>query len=243
MSCRRIRVFRCPTGEEAYSIAMLLAEQSEHLPDASFYSVFCDSIEELNRIIGEVETGELKTEFLGVRLRTPNIQSRFGIAIDTPETFETLVEAIRGIRKTCKFGVHFYMARANVGVGNRWHFFESMLRWCASIEALSGRLIEILDVGYCWFPEDLQENAGAKFRRAIEMIPNFCRTPGAYLANRAKLSRSLRWRWRCRFWKFATRQTARRKSSLTVRLPNCRCISFIRTEFCVRTAKTAIGNL
>ena len=65
------------------------------------------------------------------------------------------------------------MASANVGVGNWWHLFESMLRWCGSIEALSGRLIEILDVGGGWFPEDLQENAGAKFRRAIEMIPEF----------------------------------------------------------------------
>ena len=72
----------------------------ETLPDASFYSIFCDSIEELNRIIGEVESGELKTEFLGVRLRTPNIRSRFGIAVDTPETFETLVETVKRIPKT-----------------------------------------------------------------------------------------------------------------------------------------------
>ncbi len=145
----------------------------ETLPDASFYTIFCDSIEELNRVIAEVESGELKTEFLGVRLRTPNIRSRFGIAIDTPETFEELLETVKRIPEECKFGVHFHMASANVGVGQWWHLFESILRWCGSIEALSGRLIEILDVGGGWFPEDLGRNSGEKFRKAIEMIPEF----------------------------------------------------------------------
>lgn len=145
----------------------------ETLPNASFYAIFCDSIEELGRVINEVESGELKTEFLGVRIRTPNIRSRFGIAIDTPETFETLLDAVKRIPEQCKFGVHFHMASANVGVGSWWHLFESILRWCGSIEALSGRLIEILDVGGGWFPEDLDKNSGEKFRKAIELIPEF----------------------------------------------------------------------
>ncbi|HYP50349.1 MAG TPA: hypothetical protein VEQ34_05350, partial [Pyrinomonadaceae bacterium] len=147
--------------------------QREVLSDASFFTVFCDSIEELNRVIAGIEAGELKTQELGVRLRTPNIRSRFGIAIDTPETFQTLVETIQRIPKQCRFGVHFHMASSNVGVQQWWHLFESMLRWCSSIEALSGRLIEILDVGGGWFPEDLQKNSGEKFRKAIEMIPEF----------------------------------------------------------------------
>ncbi|HLM61324.1 MAG TPA: ATP-grasp domain-containing protein, partial [Pyrinomonadaceae bacterium] len=145
----------------------------ETLPDASFYTIFCDSIEELNRVIAEVESGEIKTQFLGIRLRTPNIHSRFGISINTPETFETLVETIKRIPKQCQFGVHFHMASSNVGVGQWWHLFESILRWCSSIEALSGRLIEILDVGGGWFPEDLGKNSGEKFRKAIELIPEF----------------------------------------------------------------------
>lgn len=145
----------------------------ETLPDAAFYTVFCDSIEELNRVIEEVDSGELKTQFLGIRLRTPNIRSRFGITIDTPETFETLLETVKRIPKQCRFGVHFHMASANVGIGQWWHLFESMLRWCGSIEALSGRLIEILDVGGGWFPEDLQKNSGEKFRKAIALVPEF----------------------------------------------------------------------
>jgi diaminopimelate decarboxylase len=48
-----------------------------------------------------------------------------------------------------------------------------MLRWCSSIEALTGRLIEVLDVGGGWFPEDIQKESGNRFRKAIVRIPEF----------------------------------------------------------------------
>jgi diaminopimelate decarboxylase len=108
-----------------------------------------------------------------VRLRTPNIRSRFGIPIDTPEVFEKFIEALQRLPKECQFGVHFHMASSNVGVGQWWHLFESILRWCGSIEALGGRLIEILDVGGGWFPEDLQKDSSAEFRKAVSIIPEF----------------------------------------------------------------------
>lgn len=147
--------------------------RSAHLPEGKFYSIFCDSIEELNQVLGRLENGEVQTTFLGVRLRTPNVVSRFGIPVDTPEVFEKLIEAVRRIPKDYKFAVHFHMASSSVGVGHWWHLFESMLRWCSSIEALSGRLIEILDVGGGWFPEDLHKNSNGSFKRAIALIPEF----------------------------------------------------------------------
>ena len=118
--------------------------QREVLPDASFYTVFCDSIEELNRVIASIETGELKTRFSRRAAAGRRTFARVSASpIDTPETFQNLVETIRRIPKQCQFGVHFHMASSNVGVQQWWHLFESMLRWCGSIEALSGRLIEI----------------------------------------------------------------------------------------------------
>jgi diaminopimelate decarboxylase len=147
--------------------------RSEILPDGKFYSIFCDSIEELEQVVDKLQSGELKSQTLGVRLRTPNIASRFGIPIDTPEVFEKLIEAIRKTPKDCQLGVHFHMASSNVGVGQWWHLFESILHWCSSIEALSGRLIEVLDVGGGWFPEDLQRNSGADFKKAVGIIPEF----------------------------------------------------------------------
>lgn len=158
----------------------------ENLPEGKFYSIFCDSIEELNRMIEELENGELQTNFLGVRLRTPNVVSRFGIPVNTPEVFERLIEAVQRIPKEYKFAVHFHMASSNVGVGSWWHLFESILRWCGSIEALSGRLIEVLDVGGGWFPEDLQKNSAENFKRAIALIPEFLPHVGQIISEPGK---------------------------------------------------------
>lgn len=148
----------------------------ETLPADRFYSVFCDSVEELEQVIEEVNSGRVTTEFLGVRLRTPNIVSRFGIPIDSPDVFERLIEAIGKMPRSCKFGVHFHMASSNVGVGNWGHLFESMLRWCSSIEALTGRIIQCLDVGGGWFPDDMQRDSGSEYKKAInrisEVLPN-----------------------------------------------------------------------
>ena len=128
------------------------------LPDEKLHAIFCDSVEELNGVVGALEAGELESEIVGVRLRTPNIVSRFGIPVDSPELFEALINAIKKIPRSVRFGVHFHMASSNVGVRQWGHLFQSMLRWCGSIEALSGRVIECLDIGGGWDPEDVVES-------------------------------------------------------------------------------------
>jgi diaminopimelate decarboxylase len=147
--------------------------QKELLADVSFHAVFCDSLEELRRVTESVGKGEIKTHVLGVRLRTPNVDSRFGIPVETPQQLSSLIEVIRLIPEECKFGIHFHMASSNIGVNKWWHLFESMLRWCSSIEALSGRLIEVLDIGGGWFPEDIQTSSGERLQKAIALIPDF----------------------------------------------------------------------
>jgi diaminopimelate decarboxylase len=143
----------------------------EELPDGKFHAVFCDSVEELERVASELATGKLQTEIAGIRLRTPNIVSRFGIPMDSPELFEVLISALRNLPRDVAFGIHFHMASSNVGVGQWRHLFRSMLQWCGSIEALSGRLVECLDIGGGWFPEDINENDGTEFRNMMSLIP------------------------------------------------------------------------
>jgi diaminopimelate decarboxylase len=145
----------------------------ETLPDPQFFSIYCDSIEEMELVIERVKSGELRTGTLGVRLRTPNIRSRFGIPVDSAKTFERLVEMISQIPEECRFGIHFHMASSNIGVQQWWHLFESMLRWCSAIERLAGRRVETLDMGGGWFPEDIQKASGEKFARAVGMVPSF----------------------------------------------------------------------
>jgi diaminopimelate decarboxylase len=145
----------------------------EYLPEEPLHAVFCDSTADLKRVVRALADGSLKTNIAGVRLRTPNIQSRFGIPVDTPDALKTLIEAVAMLPRESKFGVHFHMASSSVGIGQWWHLFESMLRWCGSIEALSGRLIEALDVGGGWFPDDWHEGENEQFSRAVESVREF----------------------------------------------------------------------
>lgn len=142
-------------------------------PVGKFYSLFCESVEELERVIADIDAGNIDTDILGVRLRPPNIISRFGIPVDSPEIFERLIGAVGKIPIDRRFGIHFHMASSNVGVGNWWHLYESMLRWCSSIEALSGRIVECLDVGGGWFPEDLQRSSSDRYQDAIDRLPQY----------------------------------------------------------------------
>jgi diaminopimelate decarboxylase len=108
-----------------------------------------------------------------VRLRTANIPSRFGICVDSPDAFEMLVETIKEIPSDATFGVHFHFASSSVGVGQWWHLFDSMLRWCRSLENLTGRKIEVLDIGGGWFPDDLDERFADQFSGAIYQAQQF----------------------------------------------------------------------
>ena len=143
------------------------------LPAEPIHAVFCDSIADLRRVVESLKTKELQSKIVGVRLRTPTVGSRFGIPVTTPEDLKALVEAIATLPRDSTFGVHFHMASSNIGVGQWWHLYESMLRWCRSIETLSGRQIECLDVGGGWFPDDWHKDSGDKFAAAIERARNF----------------------------------------------------------------------
>ena len=146
---------------------------AEYLPKEPLHAVFCDSTADLRRVVDAMNQSELQSNIVGVRLRTPNIPSRFGIPINTPDVFEKLIEAVKTLPRESEFGVHFHMASSNVGVAQWWHLFESMLRWCASIEALAGRRIECLDVGGGWFPDDWHEESDEQLAKAISLVPEF----------------------------------------------------------------------
>jgi diaminopimelate decarboxylase len=149
----------------------------EALPHESLHAVFCDSTADLRRITAAIQAGDLHTNIVGVRLRTPNVASRFGVPIHSPESFELLIDAIGLIPDNCTFGVHFHMASSSIGV-TQWNaLFEAMLRWCMTIESLTGRRIECLDMGGGWTPDDWQtgekENRFAEsVKKVISMLPH-----------------------------------------------------------------------
>ncbi|MDQ3625596.1 MAG: hypothetical protein M3372_00490, partial [Verrucomicrobiota bacterium] len=138
------------------------------LPKEPIHAVFCDSIADLNRVTAAAATGELQSKVFGVRLRTPHITSRFGIPLNTPEEFRALIDSVGLLPRDSTFGVHFHMASSNIGVRQWWHLYQSMLRWCSSIEKLTGRQIEVLDIGGGWFPDDWHEGREDDFTKAVK---------------------------------------------------------------------------
>jgi diaminopimelate decarboxylase len=151
--------------------------RKEFLPATPLHAVFCDSLADLNRVVEALASGTLRSKIVGVRLRTPNVVSRFGIPIHTPEFFGQLIEAIKKLPRDSAFGVHFHMASSNIGVANWMHLFEAMVRWCTTIEAMAGRSIECLDMGGGWAPDDWELSASnnrlAKaLSRVQELLPN-----------------------------------------------------------------------
>jgi diaminopimelate decarboxylase len=140
------------------------------MPRERMHAVFCDSVADLNRVVAAVEAGEMSAKHIGIRIRTPNIVSRFGIPLDSPTTFGKLVGAVKRLPQDSAFAVHFHMASSHVGVAQWWHLFESMLSWCQSIERLTGRTIELLDMGGGWYPDDWHEDETSKIAQAVELV-------------------------------------------------------------------------
>jgi diaminopimelate decarboxylase len=142
----------------------------ELMPKERMHAFFCDSIADLERTIAAVDAGALSSAHIGIRIRSPNVTSRFGIPLDSPATFRKLIEGVKKLPTDSAFGIHFHMASSNIGVAGWGHLFESMLGWCQAIEQLAGRTIEILDLGGGWWPDDWHDQGSDRFAAALARI-------------------------------------------------------------------------
>jgi diaminopimelate decarboxylase len=142
----------------------------ELMPKERMHAFFCDSIADLERTIAACEAGNLSANHIGIRIRTPNVVSRFGIPLDSPATFRKLIDGVKRLPADSAFGIHFHMASSNIGVAGWNHLFESMIGWCQSIEQLSGRTVEILDLGGGWWPDDWHDDSNDRFAKAVRRI-------------------------------------------------------------------------
>jgi diaminopimelate decarboxylase len=145
-------------------------------PGLPLHAVFSDSLNDFAQILRTLESGELQTKIVGARLRPPGTGSRFGISLESPQELMQLVEMIKALPRKYVFGVHFHFASSNIGVRQWWQLYESMLTWCRSLERLSQRSIECLDLGGGWFPDDWHHKSPDKLEkaidRAVKSLPN-----------------------------------------------------------------------
>ncbi len=140
------------------------------MPSEQMHAVFCDSLADFERVLDAVDARTMSAKHIGIRIRPPNITSRFGIPIDSPDALARLVAAVKRLPTNSAFAVHFHMASANIGVALWQHLLEAILKWCRTIERLGGRNVELLDMGGGWFPDDWHAEDLTRFRNAIDLI-------------------------------------------------------------------------
>lgn len=93
---------------------------------------------------------------VGVRLRPPGVESRFGVQMDSPEEFEEIVRAAAFLPTGRDFGVSVHVQSSEVGV-ERWHALaRSAVYFGAAVQELTGKWVRILDLGGGWAAADLE---------------------------------------------------------------------------------------
>lgn len=132
-------------------------------------AVFCDSLEELEGLLQRISNDMHVARIIGIRLRPPQVTSRFGVSMSDYQRFKQLVSLIENLPPEYLFGVHFHIASSAIGTNNWWYVYESILRWAKAIEVSSGKKIQCLDVGGGWFPDDWASEFEPKIESAISM--------------------------------------------------------------------------
>lgn len=142
------------------------------VPLHSLKAVFCDCLEELRNI----SSNTLYPQVVGLRLRPPILNSRFGVSVDEPAAYQELVSTLGLLPSSQGIGIHFHFASSIIGVANWWVLFESMLEWAYQLEQVSQRQVICLDIGGGWFPDDwatlLLPRLGVLVDKAQRVLPN-----------------------------------------------------------------------
>jgi diaminopimelate decarboxylase len=159
---------------------------SRHYNCTAFRTIFADSIDELGKYRA------LALARIGMRLRLPSVESRFGIALDTYDSFQSLVSLLNQYAPDCSIGLHFHLPSNVLGVQRWWHMYDSFLDWAKAIENTTGRRVDCVDIGGGWFPDDADrelrpklEQGLAKAREALPHLREFILEPGKALTQSA----------------------------------------------------------
>jgi diaminopimelate decarboxylase len=123
-----------------------------------------------------------------VRLRPPQLESRFGVPLGSFPVFQQLILLLQGLPPEVDLGLHVHLDSSMIGVKRWWSVLEAVLLWADAIGSESGRPVHTLDLGGGWFPDDwyegLHPNLGevvSRSRRALPELGRILLEPGKAL--------------------------------------------------------------
>jgi len=118
-------------------------------------AVFADSLSSLEKL---VRTSEMPAKTLGIRIRPPEEDSRFGIPVDDQEFFNNAIDLLRELPDNTKQGLHFHIQSSRVGVQQWYKLARGLITWGEVIEECTGHAINTLNFGGGWTPHDFREH-------------------------------------------------------------------------------------
>jgi len=151
-------------------------------------AAFADDAEILGAYLQDVGA-----RVIGIRLRPPFEPSRFGVDLECPEAFGSLVRTLASAPPRQRLGISFHLASSACGL-ERWERCAvSIFDFAAALEQLSRRRFSLVNFGGGWTAEDfdtalepviarLLAEAGAK----LSGQPEFLIEPGKALAEPAQ---------------------------------------------------------
>jgi diaminopimelate decarboxylase len=111
-------------------------------------------------------------ELVGVRLRHPDVTSRFGVPLEDPTEFARLVEILSAAPAQQRLGVSFHLPSSEVGLRRWTACARDLINWAGLLAGLSGRSIATLDLGGGWAPGDFDSAASGSIPKLARLAPD-----------------------------------------------------------------------
>jgi diaminopimelate decarboxylase len=117
--------------------------------------VFCDSVDELRETVGRSRRGAPVADVVGVRVRPPEVGSRFGVDLHDDTAVTVVARTLTGLGPDVGVGLHVHVSPREVGVTRWWQLVDHVVGVAREVEERSGRPVRCLDLGGGWEAQDL----------------------------------------------------------------------------------------
>lgn len=134
-----------PIGTEA-----VIDQNWEH----NFRAIFADSIPAFERLAENKSEG---AQLIGIRINPPDLDSRFGVDVDTKDQFDALCETLAAAGNR-NIGIQFHVRSSEIGLEEWYGVVQAIINSAKEIEGTIPGQITTLDIGGGWSPHTFDQD-------------------------------------------------------------------------------------